>query len=93
MASGSGAVMMAISEGGSGTSLSLSLGRNDSVELCFRLTLCSLNWEARMKRAFCSATWAVRSSSLDSHEGRLSVRWVKLSRGVTEAAILWYVVA
>ena len=41
--SGSGAVMMAIPEGVSGTSLSLSLGRNDSVELCFRLTMCSLN--------------------------------------------------
>lgn len=46
-----------------------------------------------MNRAFCSATWAVRSSSLESHEGRLSVRWVKLSRGVTEAAMLWDVVA
>ena len=36
-----------------------------------------------MKRAFCSATWNVNSSSFESHMGISSVRCRKLSSGLT----------
>ena len=67
---------------------SSSIGRKDSVELCFFFFNCSEVWDNRMNLAFCSATWAVRVSSFDSQEGMLSVRCVKLSRGVTDLDML-----
>lgn len=57
------------------------------MELCFFLIVVVLQWESRMKRAFCSATWTVKSSSLVSQVGRLSVRCWKLSRGVIVAIL------
>ena len=62
---------------------SSSIGRRDSVDLFLFFNFSEV-WDIRTNLAFCSATWAVRASSFDSQEGMLSVRCVKLSRGVTD---------
>lgn len=70
------------------SSVVVSLGRRDSVELCFFFVIIGvLNWESRMKRAFCSATWIVNSSSFVSQVGTLSVKCWKLPRGLTVAML------
>ena len=67
--------------------------RRDSVEAFFVLSNLSLKRAISKKRALCSVTLVVRSSSLESQEGTLSLRWTKLCRAsiaeATRAMVIW----